>query len=59
MSVKLKVNKDSCIGCGLCTATHPDAFVMDDEGKAECVAEVAAEEAEEVIGNCPVQAIEE
>ncbi|MDF2505862.1 MAG: ferredoxin [Clostridium sp.] len=28
------VDKDTCIGCGLCTSVCPDVFVMDDEGKA-------------------------
>ena len=52
----LNVDKDTCIGCGLCTSLS-DAFQLDDEGKAECVGE--AENADEVVASCPVQAISE
>ena len=37
MAVKLKVNKDVCIGCGACVGALPEAFTFDAEGKAECV----------------------
>ena len=56
MAVKLKVNKDVCIGCGACVGAFPEAFTFDAEGKAECVKEV--EKPEEVKANCPVGAIE-
>ena len=29
MAVKLKVNKDVCIGCGACVGALPDAFTFD------------------------------
>jgi len=57
MAVKLKVNKDTCIGCGACVGAFPELFVFDNDGKAECVKEV--ENAEEVKANCPVGAISE
>lgn len=56
---KLKVNKDGCIGCGLCNATFPDAFVLDENGLADCVAELDDAQAEEAVSNCPAAAIEE
>jgi len=31
------VDKDSCIGCGLCEGLCPDVFKMNDEGKAEAI----------------------
>ena len=37
---KLKVNADSCIGCGLCVNMAPDAFALNDEGKSEAIAEM-------------------
>jgi len=30
--MKVKVNKDACIGCGACAAICPDVFEIDDEG---------------------------
>lgn len=59
MPKKLSVNKEACIGCGLCNATYPEAFQFDDEGKAEVVGEVEEGVVAEVIGSCPVGAIEE
>ncbi len=50
---KVKVNKDACIGCGLCVSTQPDVFEFDDEGKASVIDENAEVEVE-----CPAGAIE-
>lgn len=62
MAKKCSVNKDLCIGCGLCTSVCPDVLVIGDDGLAECVTnEVPADlEAvmEEAAASCPVQAIE-
>ncbi len=58
---KVTVNKDLCIGCGACTGIAADVFAFDDEGKAEVVAEVTADNegaVEEAVAGCPVQAIE-
>lgn len=33
------VDKDTCIGCGLCASTEPDVFQIDDDGKAVATAE--------------------
>ena len=30
--MKVKVNRDACIGCGACAAICPDVFEIDDEG---------------------------
>ena len=50
-----KVDKDLCIGCGLCTGVAPGAFAFGDDGKAEVVGDdPAVEEAKE---SCPVGAI--
>lgn len=61
--MKVKVNKDLCIGCGACQAIVPDVFEIEDDGLA-CVKvdEVKEEEKEEVIDaleNCPTSAISE
>ena len=57
MAVKLKVNKDACIGCGACVGAYPECFAFDNDGKAECIKEV--ENKDEAIANCPVGAISE
>lgn len=55
------VDKDTCIGCGLCTSICGDIFELEDGGKAfafnqnvESTLEDDAKEAEE---SCPVEAI--
>ena len=57
-----KVDKDLCIGCGLCPSVCPDVFSMEDDGKAEViVAEVpnnSEAQAKEAEAGCPVNAIE-
>jgi ferredoxin len=60
MSKKVKVNKDACIGCGLCVSTAPEVFAFDDEGKSQVIG-VAKDEAalNDIIAACPVGAIEE
>ncbi|WP_077391464.1 ferredoxin [Mobilibacterium timonense] len=56
------VDQDVCIGCGLCASTCPEVFEMNDEGKAEAVADTTNENRDgvlEAIENCPVSAIRE
>lgn len=59
--MKPVVDKDTCIGCGLCAGVAPEVFVMEDDGKAGvAVAEVAADQedaANEAAESCPVNAI--
>lgn len=58
--MKAFVDKETCVGCGLCAGTAPDVFRMNDEDKAEAYAEVAdaaKAEAVEAMDGCPVQAI--
>lgn len=61
--MKLRVDKDICIGCGACQATAPDVFEINDEGLAEVTVEEVAEELHEdavdALEGCPVSAIEE
>ncbi|MCD6194972.1 ferredoxin [bacterium] len=58
--MKVKVNEQSCIGCGLCISICSDVFELeggkskikkdfDPEANKECIKEAAA--------NCPTQAI--
>ena len=54
---------ENCIGCGLCAATCPEVFSMNDSGVATAIdfevpADVLSNAAEAKEG-CPVGAIEE
>ncbi len=61
--MKIRVNKEACIGCGACTSIAEELFQINDEGVSEAkVEEVAAElseKATEAIDSCPTGAIEE
>jgi len=60
--MKAFVDKNTCIGCGLCTSIASSIFAMDDDGLAENILsedipselESAAVEAQK---SCPVDAI--
>lgn len=55
------VNKDSCIGCGLCAELCSDVFKMDDDGKAEAleseIEEKSMDDVKDAETSCPVGAI--
>ena len=53
-----KINKEKCIGCGLCIAECPDSTELKEDGKAEVIDSKKLEECggEKV---CPYGAIEE
>lgn len=57
--MKLVIDTDVCIGCGLCVGSHPEVFDFDDEGKAKVIGEADPAAAEDAMANCPVQAISE
>ncbi|MDP8253433.1 MAG: ferredoxin [Candidatus Kaelpia aquatica] len=56
----VKVDADTCIGCGLCVNMAPEVFQMDDD-KAVPVAEVVVEgqedSAKKMVEDCPVDSI--
>lgn len=60
---KIKVNKDKCLGCGMCVGINSDVFEFDDDGLAKAnndnINEENEEEVKEAINSCPVSAIEE
>lgn len=53
------VNKETCIGCGLCVTIAPKTFKLDAEGKAEVISAPGDNEKtiQEAIDSCPVAAI--
>ncbi len=53
----IKVNQQACIGCGLCASLCPDTFQMNEDYKAEVIAQTDKKCASKAADNCPVQAI--
>jgi NADH-quinone oxidoreductase subunit F len=58
MAKKFKVNKEKCIGCGVCVATCPGGAELEDDGKSKII---DSEKIEKCGGEsvCPYGAIEE
>ncbi len=54
-----KVDKDKCIGCGLCASVCSDCFELDSDGKSQVKAtcDASAPCVEEAVSGCPVSAI--
>jgi len=59
--MKAFVDKDTCIGCGLCPSISPDIFRMDDDGLAIAedveISDDMLAEANEAVEACPTAAI--
>lgn len=57
----LRINKEACMGCNICAENYPELFKMDG-GKAHVLEhdrdEIQMDRLEEVIDDCPVNAIE-
>lgn len=60
--MKVKVNKDLCIGCGACNAIADEVFTFGDDNLAEVKADAKIEENQGQIqdahDSCPTGAIE-
>ncbi len=61
--MKVKVNQDTCIGCGACQAICPNIFEIGDDGhavaKVDTVPESDVANAQDAKESCPVGAITE
>jgi ferredoxin len=59
--MKVKVNKEACIGCGACVSICPEVFSFNDEGYSEAVKDNVSDEhkekVKEAIESCPTEAI--
>ncbi|HCO69340.1 ferredoxin [Mesotoga sp.] len=56
--MKVYVDKDTCIGCGVCEGICSEVFMMNDDGKAEAIVpETEAACAQDAADSCPVQSI--
>ncbi len=59
--MKIKVDKNKCISCGLCVNMCPKIFLLDQDNKSEVLKQVDNKEeescAKEAMEACPVEAI--
>lgn len=59
--MKAFVDKDTCIGCEVCTQICPEVFSMDDDGKSVAITSDIPKDVEgsavEARDTCPVDAI--
>lgn len=59
--MKVNVDKDTCIGCGLCESDCPELFELNEDSIAIVIVDVVPDDAEacamEALGECPVDAI--
>lgn len=58
--MKIVIDREGCIGCGLCATICPDVFRMADDGLSEVYAEPSqsnADSAKEAAESCPVEVI--
>ncbi|MDQ7772033.1 MAG: ferredoxin [Elusimicrobiales bacterium] len=58
--MKVSIDKEACIGCGLCASEQPDIFEMDADKAIVKSADVPAgkeDACKATAGNCPVSCI--
>ncbi len=58
--MKVRIDPDICIGCGLCVSTCPEVFKMEDDKAVvigSAVPKGSEELAQKAVDECPVTAI--
>jgi ferredoxin len=55
--MKIAVDKEKCIGCGLCASLCDQVFAMGKDGKAMVKVQKDIPCVKEALENCPVSAI--
>ncbi|OYT66038.1 ferredoxin [Candidatus Bathyarchaeota archaeon ex4484_205] len=57
--MKISIDKDACIGCGLCESLCPDVFQLGEDGKAEVISPDGCDgcDCQSVADSCPSSAI--
>ena len=58
--LKPKVDRDLCIGCGVCVSLCPTMFALDEENKSKVISETGCGtdcDCEAVVASCPTSAI--
>lgn len=55
----IKIDKNKCLGCGVCTSICPQVFEMNKDGKAKVKAQKNLPCVKEAISSCPNEAISE
>ena len=58
--MKVTVDKEGCISCGICVNTCPDVFQFDEDDKSEVISEPTSSNEDEVqlaADSCPVSVI--
>lgn len=57
--MKVVIDQDGCISCGLCVSTCPEVFQMNDDNVAEVhkQPDEITDKVQEAVDGCPVQVI--